>query len=154
LASLAPTDPSYIITRANIKSLQTTLGEFKRELAATSAHPCAYYWTKTQLWTALQSVTELRLDGYRFSVLGPADTAPYPALTPLGQSRRVGGAGAWSGFKAAACVETSGGIELLAYLAVRPRGPVRTAYPFSSMAIAADSQIINNFMDGAGSCAY
>jgi hypothetical protein len=44
--------------------------------------------------------------------------------------------------------------ELLASLVIRLRGPVRTAYPFSSMAIAADSQLINNFIDGAGECTY
>jgi hypothetical protein len=154
LASLPAADPAYISTRTNIKSLQSSLGELKRELAATPANPCPYYWTKTQLWTALQSVTELRLDGYRFHVLGPADSAPYPALTPLGQARRIGSARVWSGFKAEACLETSDGTELLASLVIRPRGPVRTGYPFSSMAIAADSQVINNFIDGAGECTY
>jgi hypothetical protein len=154
LASLAPGSADYVLTKSSIKEAQGNIATFKRALASTPANPCLSYWTKTQLWTALKSPNYLDVDGYRFRVLGPADSAPYPSLEPLGTVKRVGGAQAWSRFRADACIETSDGTPLEAFLIVQAWGPVRTTYPYSTMALSADPRAMNNFIDGAGDCPY
>ena len=141
-----------MLRKSAIKEAQRNIATFKRELGSTPANPCLYYWTKTQLWTALKSANYLEVDGYRFRVLGAAFSAPYPSLEPLGTAKRVGGGRAWSRFRANACIETSDGTPLEAFLIVRALGPVRTTYPYSTMALAADPRAFNNFIDGGANC--